>query len=323
MGKEMVIYDAGEGEVVFDFDREKETIWATQAEIAQIFDVDRTVVGRHLRNIFKDGELEEKSICSILEHMVNGRVYQRKLYNLDAIISVGYRVNSKKATKFRVWATGVLRKYIVDGAAVNERRIKELPEGKLKEIEATLGLVKRLMEKTELEEGEAKGILEVISRYGVTLEAIKDYDLGKIPNFLTTKDRVRRNLTIGDVKNLAENLREEIGERAKFGELKKEGKGMEEFLEELETDGTGVGVAEKAARLLYFIVKDEPFFEGNRRIGALLFIYYLTINDFRLSEGGETRISDRALTAIVLMISESEREEKELMVGIVRKLLES
>ena len=321
MKNDLVIYDAEEGEVVFDFDREKETVWADVEQIASLFGVQRPAIVKHLKNIYSDGELEEERTCSKMEHMVNGRVYQRKLYNLDAIISVGYRVNSKKATKFRVWATGVLKKYIVNGAAVNERRIKELPEKKLAELEATLGMVKRLVEKTELEEGEAKGILEVISRYGMAIETIKEFDQGRIPRFLSSTQRMRRNLTVGDVKNLAENLREELDEGREFGELKDE-EDFRGFLDKIGTDEGGKTVAEKAARLLYFTVNEEPFLQGNNRIGALLFIYFLTINDFHLSENGETKISDRALTAIVLLISESKADEKELIVGVVRKLLE-
>ena len=322
MEKNLIVYDTAEGEVVFDFDKEKETIWATQEEMAQIFGVKRPAIAKHLNNIFKEGELEEGRICSILEHMVNGRKYQKKLYNLDAIISVGYRVNSQKATKFRMWATGVLKQYVVDGAAINQRRLKELSEEKLGEIEATLGLVKRLMMNTELEEEEAKGILEVISRYGMSLEVISEFEKGQVPEFLNRKGRIRRKLTIGDVKNLVENLREELSEGQKFGEFRGGEEKFEDFLEEMNGEKGGRTVAEKAARLLYYVVNDKPFEEGNNRIGALVFIYFLTINDFHLSEEGETKVSDRALAAIVLLMSESKAEEKELIIGVVRKLLE-
>ncbi|MBR2861948.1 MAG: virulence RhuM family protein [Bacteroidaceae bacterium] len=321
MKSDLIKYEVEEGEVVFDIDRDKETIWATQEEIAKLFDVTRASVTRHLKNIFDDGELEEKSICSKNEHMVNGRLYEQKLYNLDAIISVGYRVNSKKATKFRVWATSVLKRYVVNGAAVNERRLKELPEAKLMQLEGALNMVKRLMEKQELAEGEAKGILEVISRYSQATENIKKYDEGEVPVVFTKSGKLRRNLTIGEVRNLAENLREQMGEREEFGELRDEAE-FEKFLASLEGDEAGKSVAEKAARLLYYVVKSEPFRAGNWQIGALVFIYFLTINDCQLSESGETKISDRALTAIVLLIAESEKSEEELMTGLVAKLLE-
>ena len=325
MEKGLEIYRVEAGEVVFDIDRDKQTIWATQEEMARIFSVDRTVIGRHLRNIYRDGELEENRTCVKNAHVQfeGGRKVKRErnLYNLDAIISVGYRVNSKKATKFRVWATNVLKRYIVDGAAVNERRMKELPEEKLKQLEGTLGVVRKLMRRTELEEGEAKGILEIIANYGRAVETISEFSEENIPRIFPRSGKVRRGISIGEVMNLAENLREERGESEKFGELKDTEK-TEAFLAKLETDEGGRSVAEKAARLLYYFVNTEPFWSGNREIGALLFIYFLTVNDFHLSENGETKISDRALTALVLLISESEPEEKELMCGVVTKLLE-
>lgn len=320
----LVKYEIEEGEVVFDIDREKETIWATQEEMATIFNVDRTVIGRHLRNIYKDGELEENRTCAknAQVQIEGGRRVKRErnLYNLDAIISVGYRVNSKKATKFRVWATSVLKRYVVDGAAVNERRLNELPEAKLMQLEGALSMVKRLMEKQELEEGEAKGILEVIARYGQTVETIKEYDAGEVPVVFKKSGKFRRTVSLMELKNLAENLRGQLSEKAAFGELKDEAK-TEKFLTSLELDEAGKTVAEKAARLLYYMVEATPFWEGNRQIAALVFIYFLTINDCHLTADGETKISDRALTAIVLLIAESEASEKELIISLITKLL--
>lgn len=331
MDKRLVIYQAEEGEVIFDVNEGEETIWATQEQIAQLFGVDRTVVSRHLRNVFRDEELEEERVCAKnARTAADGKKYLTKLYNLDAIISVGYRVNSKRATKFRVWATGVLKKYMVDGVAVNERRVKELSEANLEEIEGTLRMVRRLMEKTELEEGEAKGVLEVISKYGKALETIREFDdgkrLGEERVFFGGRQKEsvkkqKRKLVSGDIRNLVDNLRDELREGSEFGEFKDEVE-FETKLNYLMTEGSGASVAERAVRLLYSVVKERPFMDGNRRIGALMFIYYLTINDFHLSTEGETKISDRALAAIVLLMAESETEEKELMIGLVRKLIE-
>ena len=322
MERGLVKYEIEEGEVVFDIDRDKETIWATQEEMARIFNVDRTVIGRHIRNVFKDGELDENRVCVKNAHTAaDGKTYLTKFYNLDAIISVGYRVNSKKATKFRVWATSVLKRYVVDGAAVNERRLKELPEAKLAQLEGALNMVKRLMSKQELEEEEAKGILEVIARYGKTMETIKEYDAGEVPVRFRREGKLRRMLSLMELKNLAENLRGQLSEDDEFGELKDEVE-TERFLNSLLSDEGGKTVPEKAARLLYYIVKDEPFQKGNRQIAALAFIYFLTINDCHLSAEGETKISDRALTALVLLIAESESPEEELMTSLTAKLLE-
>ncbi len=326
MDNSLVIYDAAEGEVVFDIDKEKETIWADAEQIARLFGVTKRNIVTHLANIYKEDELEMKRTWkeNFQVQIEGGRQVRRKknLYNLDAIISVGYRVNSKKATQFRVWATKVLKKYVVNGVAVNERRLKELSAEKLEQIEGTLSLVRRLMEKTELEESEAKGVLEVIANYGKSLETIGEFDAGRILAEGKRSGRLRKNLTIGEVVNLAENLREERGESEKFGELKNREE-FEKFLGELETEVGGKTVAEKAARLLYYICNIMPFEEGNRQLGALIFVYFLTINDFRLAEGGETKLSDRALTAMVLLIAEAKEGEEELMINLVTKLLES
>ncbi|MBR3319267.1 virulence protein RhuM/Fic/DOC family protein [Candidatus Saccharibacteria bacterium] len=323
MEKGLVKYEVEEGEIVFDIDRDKETIWATQEEMAKIFDVDRTVIVRHLRNIYKDGELDESRTCAknAQVQVEGGREVkrERKLYNLDAIISVGYRVNSKKATKFRVWATSVLKRYVVDGAAINERRIKDLPDVKLEALEGTLSMVRRLMAKTELEEGEAKGILEIISRYGKTVETIEEHEDAGSTVFIKA-GKMRRTLSLAELKNLAENLREKLNKGDGFGELRDEQK-TEGFLNSLISERMGANVAEKAARLLYYFVCKEPFVEGNRQIGALVFIYFLTINDCHLSENGETKISDRALAAIVLLIAESEPKEEDLIIGLIARLL--
>ena len=325
MANELEIYKLEEGEVIFDIDKDKETIWATQEEIAKIFDIDRTVVARHLRNIYRDEELSEERTCAkkaqVQSEGSRQVVRQIKRYNLDAIISVGYRVNSKKATKFRVWATSVLKRYVVDGAAVNERRIRELPDAKLEQLEGTLAMVRRLMLKAELEEGEAKGILEVISRYGKAVETINEYDNGEVTNVFKKRGELRRTISVVEVENLAENLREKLKEGEEFGDFKDEAK-TERFLKSLETSETGRTVEEKAARLLYYMVKDAPFKAGNRQIGALVFIYFLTVNDCHLSENGETKLSDRALAAMVLLIAESEPEEKDLLINVIAKLLQ-
>lgn len=321
--KQLEVYKIRDGEVVFDVDIEKETIWATQEQISKLFDVDRTVIGRHLRNIFRDGELDEERVCAKNAHTAaDGKTYLTKFYNLDAIISVGYRVNSRKATDFRIWATGVLHNYLVDGVAVNERRIKELDEKKLKNLEGTLGLVKRLMMKNELSAGEASGILEVISKYSNSFKALKQFDDGRV--IFKKSPKSRKVLSEEEALKVIRELKKNIGGEELFGETR--GESFTRILKEIykKVDGEEVyrTVAEKASNLLYLVVRERPFKDGNKRIGALLFIIFLTMNDFHLTEEGETKISDRALTALTLLIAESEKEEKELIIALVCKMLE-
>lgn len=325
--KRIEIYKAIKGEVVFNVDAENETIWATQAQIAELFDIDRTVIGRHLRNIFKEGELDEKRVCAKNAHTgPDGKTYQVGFYNLDAIISVGYRVNSKKATDFRIWATKTLHQYVVNGMAINEHRLKQLSDKKLKNVENMMGVVRRLISRQELDAGEANGVLEVISKYAGSFQALKEYDDGFIDlSGINEKSRKKQKLLTEEMcENVIANLRTSVKGGELFG--KKRNDSFDGALSSIYQSFDGKElyptIAEKASNLLYFIIKDHPFYDGNKRIGALLFIVFLTINDFHLTESGETKISDRALTALALLIAESEPSEKELIVSLIRKLLE-
>ena len=327
--KAVAIYQAAKGEVVFNVDAGEETIWATQAQIAELFDVKQPAVAKHLKNIFTSGELDEERVYSKMEYTASdGKTYNVKTYNLDAIISVGYRVNSRKATDFRIWATKTLKKYIVTGVAVNEQRLKQLSasSARMVEIENMMGVVRRLVARQELDAGEANGVLEVISKYAGSFEMLKEYDDGFIDlSYMNLKKAPKqRELTMEMCESVISNLRESVDGGELFGKMR--GEGFSGALAAIYQSFNGKelypSVAEKAANLLYFVIKDHPFYDGNKRIGALLFVVYLTINNFHLTESGETKISDRALTALALLIAESEPTEKELIVNLTRKLLE-
>ncbi len=324
MDKSIEIYKIHEGEIVFRVDADKETIWTTQEQLSNLFGVDRTVIGRHLRNIFRDGELDENSVCAKIAHTAtDGKTYQVKMYNLDAIISVGYRVNSKKATDFRIWATKVLHHYVIDGVSVNERRLKELDAKKLHEIEGALGIVKRLVASSDLSADEAGGVLEVITKYGPSFKALKEYDEGHI-SFAKGK-KATKIISKDDGINIIKELKKSVKGDDLFG--KPRGEAFESSLSAITQtfDGKDVypSISEKAANLLYLIIKDHPFYDGNKRIGALLFVVFLTINDYHLTKNGETKISDRALTALALLIAESNPKEKGLLIALICKLLEN
>ena len=321
------IYKVTKGEIVFNVDEKQETIWATQEQIAQLFDVQVPAIAKHLNNIYKSGELQMDATFSKMEkvQIEGGRKVKRniKLYNLDAIISVGYRVNSKKATDFRIWATKVLHHYVVDGVAVNERRLKELDSKKLHEIEGALGIVKRLVAASDLSVDEASGILEVIAKYGPSFKALEEYDKGHI-SFIKGK-KTAKIISKDDGLKIIADLKRSIKGDELFG--KPRGEAFESSLSAIfqTYDGKDVypSISEKAANLLYLIIKDHPFYDGNKRIGALLFVVFLTINDYHLTKNGETKISDRALTALALLIAESNPSEKGLLVALVCKLLKN
>ncbi len=324
MEKNIEIYKVHEGEVVFSVDANKETVWTTQDQLSKLFGVDRTVIGRHLRNIFRDGELDENAVCAKNAHTAaDGKTYQVKMYNLDAIISVGYRVNSRKATDFRIWATKVLHRYVVDGAAINERRLKELDNKKLHEIENALGIIKRLVASSDLSADEASGILEVITKYSPSFKALEEYDEGHIS--FTKGKKSTKALSVSDCTSIIATLKKNVKGNDLFGKPRGEA-----FASSLGAITQTYGdkdvyptISEKAANLLYLIIKDHPFYDGNKRIGALLFVVFLTINDYHLAKNGETKISDRALTALALLIAESNPKEKGLLIALICKLLEN
>ena len=330
--KRIEIYKGLTGEVVFDVDMKTETIWATAEDIATIFGVQRPAIVKHLSNIYTSGELKEEATCSILEQVRDegGRKVRRakKLYNLDAIISVGYRVNSKKATQFRVWATSVLRRYLTDGVAVNQKRLERLAEQreiqKLHDVENMMGIVRRLTARSELDAGEANGIIEVISRYAGSFKTLAEYDDGRIDLRFMNRAKRGRELTLEMCERAVAQLRRSVKGSDLFG--KPRGGMFEASLVTIfqSFDGEELyrTVPEKAANLLYFVIKDHPFYDGNKRLGALLFVLFLTLNDYHLTDKGETKISDRALTAIALLIAESEPKEKNLIVSLVCKLLQ-
>lgn len=319
------IYHGAKGEVVFNVDEKQETIWATQEQIAKLFDVTTANINMHLKNIYKERELtEERTIKeNLIVQKEGARMVRRRVkqYNLDAIISVGYRVNSRKATDFRIWATRVLHNYVVSGVAINQRRLEELDYQKLQEIEGALGIVRRLVAASELSDLEAKGILEVISKYSPSFKALKEYDEGHI-SFRSEKKAVKI-LEEDECLKMIEELKKSVKGDTLFG--KPRAGAFKASLGAIYQTFSGKDVyktlAEKAANLLYLIIKDHPFYDGNKRIGALLFVIFLTINDYHLTENGETKISDRALTALALLIAESDPEEKGVIVALVCKLI--
>lgn len=322
----VVVYKSGEGDVRMDFDKDAETIWASQAQIAEIFGVTPQSITIHLKKIFESRELDERATCkeSLQVRLEGGREVTRrvKTYNLDAMISVGYRVNSRKATDFRKWTTDVLKRYIVEGVAVNEGRLRQLDMEKLRGVEGAIGVVRRLIASKELDAGEAGGVLEVLARYASTWEVLQQYDEGKI--VFGRGRKAKWKLTTEYALELIEDMRKNLGASELFGKMR-DGSfdgvvgAIYQTFGEKELYET---VAEKAANLLYLVIKDHPFYDGNKRIGAFLFVVFLTMNDFALTEGGECKISDRALTAVALLIAESRPEEKELIVALVGRLLE-
>ena len=303
--KELVIFESEDQAVSLKVPIEEETVWLTQAQMTRLFSVDRTVITRHVNNVFRDEELDEKSNVHFL-HIANSDK-PVKFYSLDVIISVGYRVKSKRGIEFRRWANKVLKDYILKGYAVNHNRISQLGE--------VIKIMKRVEERLD-----AKQVLTVIERYNLALELLDEYDhqtmkkpAGNKATYVLTYEECREVI---DSMKFAE-------ESALFGNEKDDSFkgsigavyqtfGGEEVYPTLE---------EKAANLLYFLTKNHSFSDGNKRIAATIFLYFLDKNN-ALFNDGRKRIDDYALMALTIMIAESKPEEKDMMVKVVMNCLE-
>ena len=307
---DIVIFKNGELELEVTVSEDRENVWLTQRQMAELFNVDRTRVTRHINNIYKDGELDEKSTCAENAHMgsLGIQKYSNKIYNLDMILAVGYRVKSPNGIIFRKWATSILRDYMIKGYAVNEKRLEILNK--------TIDIQTKMLASTlELDESE---VLNVIEAYQNALSLLDDYDHGSLSKPKGT-DSIYR-LTYEECRKLIDKMR---FESAVFGVEKEEGK-LNGILAAVYQNVFGQelypSIEEKAANLLYFLIKDHPFADGCKRIGATIFLEFLNKNHHLIIDGKQV-ISDSALVAITLMIAESRPEEKEVMVKLLMNIL--
>ncbi len=300
-----------------------ETVWLTQAQMAELFGTQRPAITKHLKNVFSSGELSENTVCSILEHTAtDGKIYKIQFYNLDAVISVGYRVNSQRATQFRIWATRVLRDHIVHGFTINQKRLQETG---LQDFEKALALVRDTIAQKELTSDEARGLLRVITDYAHTWLLLQKYDEEKLEIEGVRKKTVY-TITYADARAAIDELKKDLMAKKEAGDLF----GVErDYVEGIignvnqSFGGHAVypSVEEKSAHLLYFIIKDHPFGDGNKRIGSLLFIIFLARNHHLFTKKGERKINDNALVVLALLVAESKPNQKETMIKLIINLL--
>jgi len=321
---EIIIYQTPDKKIKIDVSLKNETIWLTQEQIAVVFGSERSVVTKHIRNILKDGELDENSVCAIFAHTApDGKTYKTKFYNLDLIISVGYRVNSKRATQFRVWATKTLKDYLVKGYAVNEKRLLEA-ENKFKELQNAVDFL-RQKSKHELLAGQEQEILNLLGDYSKTLTLLEQYDTEKVTLPKGGKGKFVLDNTIAQ-KVITEIKKELINKKEAsdlFGvDPQNRLSGiLGNLLQTFDKKKLYPSIEEKASHLLYFIIKDHPFVDGNKRIASFLFVYFLDKNKYLYRENGEKKINDNALTALSLLIAISDPKEKDKLVKITTNLI--
>ena len=327
---EVILYKDSKGSIAFKTDPNKESLWATQAQIASAFDVLPQAVTKHLKNIYKEGELDKKTTCSKMEQVQNegGRKIVRNLdvYNLDAIIAVGYRVNSKKATAFRIWATKTLRDYIVKGYVVEAKRLKESTKNSVKELQKMLGFIQESIQARQLNQSEIDGLLSVVGGYTNSWMLLQKYDESLVSVY-RSKTKETRKFEYEFVRPSIDKLKDVLIRKSEASDLfgnERDGSFAGILKTIYQTFGGKelyTSLEEKAAHLLYFIIKDHPFSDGNKRIAAFSFVLFLQENKILFRKNGERKINDNALVALALLIAQSKPGEKDQMIALVTQLL--
>jgi len=328
---EIVIYKTKDGKAKLEVNLREETVWLTQKQIADLFDVNVPAASKHIKNIFKDKELEYGATVSKMEivQKEGNRMIQRmtEFYNLDMIISIGYRVNSQRATQFRIWATKVLKDHLLKGFTVNEKRLKEQKISKLQELEKAIALLQGAIQNRELNKIEAEGLLKVITDYANSWILLQKYDEGKLAVPKKTS-KFLWELNYDEAKKAVDELKNNLIKNKQAAEIfgQERGHGLDAIIGNLNQSFGGKklypGIEEKAAHLLYFVIKDHPFVDGNKRSASFLFILFLSKNNFLLNKKGEHKVNDNALVALALLVAESAPKEKEVMVALIANLLQ-
>jgi len=322
---EIVIFQSPENQTTIEVKFENETVWLSQKQMAELFDKDTDTIGLHLRNIYAEEELNEKStteLFSVVQTEGKRKVNRNiKHFNLDAIISVGYRVNSKKGTQFRQWATQRLKDYLAKGYAINEQKLKASHE-QFNALKQSLQLMQNVVQKIQLTSDEAVGLLKVVTEYSHALDLLDKYDHQSLIIPETKKEKLHK-LTYKEAIGQIHLWRFKHKAGKLFGNEKD--KSFSSSLETIYQTFNGIdlypSIKEKAANLLYFIVKNHSFSDGNKRIAASLFIYFLDKNKKLYNNDGSKIIADNALVAITIMIAESKTEEKEMMIKLIVNLM--
>ena len=326
-GGEIVLYRTKDGRTTLDVRLDRETIWLNQKQMSLLFEKDTDTIGLHIRNVFKEGELERSSTteeCSVVQDE-GGRPVHRavQFYNLDVIISVGYRVKSKRGTQFRIWATSVLKDHIINGYTLNEKRL-QAQVTRFSELQAALDVMARVISEKAITGTEAEGLLRVITDYSLALRLLDQYDHQQLRLHATTEIG-RFVLTSDAARGAIARMAETMGALADGFFGREKDKGLESAIGAVYQTFGGrdlyPSIEEKAAHLLYFVVKNHAFVDGNKRIGAFLFIWFLDANGLLYREAGTKRLADNALVALTLLIAESRPAEKDTLCKVIVNLI--
>ncbi len=315
---EIVIYTTPNGHIKLDVNFSQGTLWLSQQQMADLFGTKRPAITKHLRNIFSSHELEEKAACSKMEHTAaDGKRYQTKFYNLDAVISVGYRINSIQATHFRIWSTQVLKEHLIQGYTIYKPRLAQ--QG-LHELQTTVELLKKTLVNHVLVNDIGTEAIQLILNYAKTWNLLLAYDEDELKLPAHTEpslNHIEYEIFIQAVTSLKQELSSRGKATTLFGQERDHS--LKSILNNIEQTFGGKplygSIAEKAAHLLYFIIKDHPFVDGNKRIGSFLFLIYLRLQNLPV------KLGENGLVALALLVAESDPSYKDLMIRLIVNLL--
>jgi len=324
---EIIIYQAPDGQTAIDVKLEDETVWLTQSQMQQLFQQTKQNMSLHIKNIFNEQELDREATVkeSLTVQKEGKRSVKRKIeyYSLDVIISVGYRVKSQNGTQFRVWANKVLKNYLIKGYSINEKRLKE-QAGQLESLKQAVKLLGNVIEAQPLNSDEATGLLKVLTDYTYALDVLDRYDHQVLEIGATTREELFQ-ITYSEAMKAIDGLRHKFGGSTLFGNEKDESfqGSLAAIYQTFGGEFVYPSIEEKAANLLYFVIKNHSFSDGNKRIAAFLFVWFLEKNGILYKKDGSRKIADNALVALTLMIAESKPDEKDIMVKVVVNLINS
>ena len=319
---EIEIYQPKQGQPYVEVKITENTVWLNRHQLSYLFLKDIKTIGRHINNVINEGELNKNSVVAKFATTASdGKVYQMEHYNLDMIISVGYRVKSNTATQFRIWATNTLRDHLVKGYTINEKRLQAQAH-KYQELKNSVKLLENVLALDEITQEQARGIIEVVTDYAYALDILDQYDFKTLKVKKTTK-KEHFKLEYDEAVHLIQNLKTQFGGSDIFGVPKDESfqSSVAAIYQSAGGKDAYPSVEEKAAHLLYFVTKNHSFVDGNKRIAATLFVYFLNQNKILYRKDGSKRLPDTTLVALTVLIAQSKPEEKDTIIKVIVNLI--
>jgi len=317
------LYQSADGQINLEVSLDKDSVWITQSQMSQLFGRERSVISKHIGNVFKEGELAREAVCAKFALTAeDGKAYETLHFNLDVIISVGYRVKSPRGVQFRQWATAVLKQHLVEGYTLNQRRLQERGI----EFEQAVHLLTRTLANQQLVKPDGAAVLSVISEYARSWSLLQGYDEQSLGN-QTARQQGMQALNLEDALQAIAQLKHQLIQKGEatplFGQLR--GDGLASAIATIEQGFADElfypNIASRAAHLLYFVIKNHPLADGNKRTGSFLFLWYLRINQHLLAKPVEQLINDNTLVALALLVAESQPKQKDLIIRLAEQFI--